>query len=158
MEPFPLTRVPTPSSSPKSSKKRRSSLDAPTTFAKKPKTDPGQGLSEKGRRKRRQEKQPLAHDSGAASGIAQNVLSSPLTPTSPRPSASRSTESRQSFVPSQSDSPFDSSSAPPPVHSSPLSMASPSHEQRASCAPLRKERVMPMLPSESKVRLSSIRV
>jgi hypothetical protein len=162
MEPLPLTRIPTPSNSPKSSKKRRTSPDAPTTSAKKPKTDPGQGHSEKDnrRKRRRQEKQPVALDSGAVSEIAQNVLpspASPLTPASPLPSASRLTESRQSLVPSQSDCPLDCSSAPP-IHSSPVAMASPSHEQRAACTPLRKERVMPISHSESKVRLSSVSV
>jgi hypothetical protein len=155
MEPLPLTRIPTSSSSPKSSKKRTSSHDAPTSFTKKPKTDPGQGHSDKGRKKkrsRRQKKQPIALDSGAVSGIAQNVPSSSLAPTSPLPSASRLTESRLSFASSQSDS------SPPPIYSPPVPMAPSSHEQRTACTPLLKERVMPTLHSECKVRLLSVSV
>ncbi|KAF8500152.1 hypothetical protein F5888DRAFT_1679523 [Russula emetica] len=155
MEPLTFMRAPTPSHDTQSSKKRTSSPDAHTTRTKKPKTEPGQGHSDKDRRRRRrrkQKKQPIARDSGdhnlgAVSGDAQNVPSSSLTPASPLPSASRSTESRLSLASSQSDRPFDSSSAPPPLHSS---LGSSSHEQRAACAPLRSERVMPASHSECK--------
>ncbi|KAF8489696.1 hypothetical protein F5888DRAFT_1155003 [Russula emetica] len=155
MEPLTFMRAPTPSHDPQSSKKRTSSPDAHTTRTKKPKTEPRQGHSDKDRRRRRrrkQKKQPIARDSGdhnlgAVSGDAQNVPSSSLTPASPLPSASRSTESRLSLASSQSDRPFDSSSAPPPPHSS---LGSSSHEQHAACAPLRSERVMPASHSECK--------
>jgi hypothetical protein len=154
MEPLPLTRIHTPSRCPKSSKKRASSPDAPKSSTKKPKTDPGQ--ADKGRKRKRrkkQKKQPIAHDSGPVPGVAQNVPSSPLAPGSPLPSASKSTESRLS------DSPFDSSSTlPPPIRSSPVAMAPSCHEQRAACTPLRKERAMPTLHSECKVRLLSVSV
>jgi hypothetical protein len=152
MEPLSLTRTPTPSGSPKSSKKRTFSPDTPTTFTKKPKTDSGQAHSDKGRsgkRRRKQEKQPIAHDLGAASGSAHNVPSSSLAPASPLSSASRSTASQLSFDPSQPDSPFDCSSVPPPVHLSPVAMTSPSQEKRAA---LGKERVTTTLHSEQKVR------
>ncbi len=164
MEPLTFMRAPTPSYDPQSSKKRTSSPDAPTTRTKKPKTDPGQGHSDKDRRSRRrrkQKKQPIArtsgaHNLGAVSGNAQSVPSSSLTPASPLPSASRSTESQLSPASSQSDRPFDSSSAPPPpLHSS---IGSFSHEQRADCAPHRRERVMPASHSECKVRLPSVSI
>ena len=157
----PLVRAPTPYDS-QSSKKRTSSPVAPTTRTKKPKTDPGQDHSDKDRRRRRrrkQKKQPIARDSGthnlgASSGNAQSVPSSSLTPASPLPSASRSTESQLSLDSSQSDRPFDSPSAPPPPLHSPLE--SPSHEQRAACAPLPRECVMSASHTECKVRLLSV--
>lgn len=160
MEPPPLIRAP-PSHNQQSSKKRTSSPDASTTRTKKSKTDPGQGQTDKDRRKRRrkQKKQTIVRDSGddsgAVSGNAQNVSSSSLTPASPFPS--RATESQPSLVSSQSDKPFDGSSAPspPPLH---LSLGSPSHEQRASCASLLRERVMPAAHSEYKVRLLSVSI
>jgi hypothetical protein len=164
MEPLTLMRAPTPSYDPQSSKKRTSSPDAPATRSKRPKTDPGQGHSDKDRRRRRrrkQKKQPITHDSGdhdsgAVSGNAQSVPSTSLAPASPLPSASRLTESRLSLVSSQSDRPFDSSSAPPPpLHSS---LGTSSHEQRAACTPLQGERVMPASHSECKVRLLSVSV
>src|SRR6267154_15733 len=168
MEPLTSMRAPTPSYDPQTSKKRTSSPDAPTTRTKKPKTDPGQGHSDKDRRRRRrrkQKKQPIArdsgdHDSGAVSGNTQSVPSSSLTPASPVPSASRSTETQQSPASSQSDRPdrpFDSSSAPPPpLHSS---LGSSSHEQPAACAPpFQRECVMPASHSECKVRLLSVSV
>jgi hypothetical protein len=156
--------APTPSYDTQPSKKRTSSPGAPTTRTKKPKTDPGQGHSDKDRKRRRrrkQKKQPIARDSGAhklgsVSGNAQNVPSSSLTSASSLPSASKSNESQLSPASSQSDRSFDSSSAPaPPLHSSP---GSSSHEQRAACAPLRRERVMPVSHSECKVRLLSVSV
>src|SRR6266852_3771861 len=112
MEPLTFMRAPTPYD-PQSSKKRTSSPDAPTARTKKPKTDPVQGHSDqdRGRRRRRkQKKQPIARDSGAhnlgtVSGNAQTVPSSSPTPASPRPSASRSTESQLSLASSQSDRP-----------------------------------------------------
>lgn len=146
-------RAPTPSYDPQSSKKRTSSPDAPTTRTKKPKTDPGLDHSDKDRRRRRkrkQKKQPIARDLGAhnleaVSGNAQSIPSSSLTPASPLPSASRSAESQLSLASSQSDRPFDSSPAsPPPLHS--LLGSSP-HEQSASCAPFRREPVIPTSPA-----------
>ena len=156
MEPLPLTRIPTPSGSPKSSKKRTISPDAPTTFTKKPKTDAGQAHDKGKRRKRRrkQEKQPIAHDLGAASGITHIVPSSSLAPASPVPSVS---ESQLSFDPSQSDVPFDCPSVPP-VHSSPAVMASSSHEKRAAGTPLGKERAMPTSHSDLKVRFLPVSI
>jgi hypothetical protein len=160
MEPLTI-RAPTPSYDPQSSKKRTSSPDAPTTRTKKPKTDPEQGHSDKDRRRRRkrkQKKQPIARDSGAHNGaVSGNTLpSSSLTPASPLPSASRSIESRLSLASSQSDRPFDRSSAPPPpLHSS---LGSSPHEQRTACAPLRRERVMSASHPECKVRLLSVSV
>ena len=151
MEPLPLTHIPTPSGSPKSSRKRTFSPDASTTFKKKPKTDAGQAHSEKRRRRKRrrkQENQPIAHDLGAASGITHIVPSSSLAPASPVPSVS---ESQLSLDPSQSDAPCDRSSVPP-AHSPPVIMASSPHEKRAACAPLGKERPMPTLHSDYKVR------
>lgn len=160
MEPLNLTRAPTPSYDPQSSKKRTLSPDAPTTCTKKPKTDPGQGHSDKDRKRRRrrkQKKQPIVPDSGAHNLGPQNVPSSSLTPASPLPSASRPSESGQiSLASSQSDRASDNSSAPlPPLHS--LLGSSP-HEQRASCSPLRKERGMRASHSECKVRLLSVSV
>ena len=161
MESPTFMRAPTPSYDPQSSRKRTFSPDTLTTRTKKPKTDPGQGHSDKDRRRRRrrkQKKQPIARDSGAhnlgsVSGNAQNVPSSSLTPASPLPSASRSTGSQLSLTSSQSDKSFESSSAPPtPLHSP---LGSLFHEQRAACAPLRKERVMPASQSDAKVRLLS---
>jgi hypothetical protein len=162
METLPLTC--TPSNNPRSSKKRTSSPDAPAIITKKPKTDPGQGHSDNDRRRRRrrrrkQKKQPIsrdsgAHESSAVSGSAQNVPSSSLRPASPLPLASRSTASQLSLASSQSDSPFDRSSTPPPppsVHSSPV--LSPL-EQRSA----RKEHVKPTPHSECKVRLLSVSV
>lgn len=146
--------APTPSYDPQPSKKRTSSLDGPTTCAKKPKTDSGQGHSDKDRkrrRRRRQKKQPIVRDSGAhelgsVSETAQNAPSSSLTPTSSLPSTSISNESHLSPASSQSDRPFDSSSAPaPPFHSS---LGSSSHEQRAMSVP----------HPECKVRLLSVSV
>ncbi len=156
-------RAPTPSYNPQSSKKRTPSLDAPTILTKKPKTEPGQGHSDKDRRRRRrkQKKQPIArdsgaHNSGAVSGDAQNVTSRSLTPVSPLPSASGSTESQLSLASSQSNRPFDSSSAPlPTVYSS---LGSSSHEQHAAYAPVRRECVMATSHSECKVRLLSVYV
>ena len=156
-------RAPTPSYDPQSSKKRTSSPDGPTTRMKKPKTDLGQGHSDKDRRRRRrkQKKQPIARDSGAhnlgaVSGNAPNIPSSSLMPASPRPSASRSTESQLSLASSQSDGPSDNSSAPPPpLHSS---LGSSSHEQRTACPPLPRERVMPASHTECKVRSLSASV
>lgn len=157
-------RAPTPSYDPQSSKKRTSSPDAPATRTKKPKTDPGQGHSDKDRsrrrrRRRKQKKQPIHsgdHDLGAVSGNTQSVPSPSLAPASPLPSASRSTESQLSLVSSQSDRPFDSSSAlPPPPHSS---LGTSSHGERAACTPLQSERATPASHSECKVRLLSVSV
>lgn len=154
---------PTPHDS-QSSKKRTSSPVSPTTRTKKPKTDPGQDHSDKDRRRRRrrkQKKQPIARDSGAhnlgaVSENAQSVPSSSLTPASPLPSASRSTESQLSPASSQSNRPFDGPSAPPPpLHSS---LESSSHGQGAACAPLRRERVTSASHSECKVRLLSVSI
>lgn len=162
MEPLTLIRAPTPSHDPQPSKKRTSSPDAPTTRTKKPKTDPGQCQSDKDRRKRRrkQKKQAIVRGSGdnlgAVLGDAQNVPSSSLTPATPIPSASRVTESQPSLVFSQSDRPFDSSSAPPPPLYSSLGI--PSYEQRAACAPPLRERVISTAHSEYKVRLLSVSI
>jgi hypothetical protein len=146
--------APTPSYDPQPSKKRTSSPDGLTTFKNKPKPDSGQGHSDKDRKRRRrrkQKKQPIVRDSGAhelgsVSESAQNAPSSSLTPTSSLPSTSISNESHLSVASSQSDRPFDSSSAPaPPLHSS---LGSSFYEQRA----------MPVPHSEYKVRLLSVSV
>lgn len=146
--------APTPSCDPQPSKKRTFSPDGPTTCTKKLKTDSGQSHSDKDRKRRRrrkQKKQPIvrdpgAHELGSVSESAQNASSSSLTPTSSLPSTSISNESHLSLASSQSDRPFDSSSAhAPPLHPS---LGSSSHEQRA----------MPVPHSECKVRLLSVSV
>ena len=153
MEPLTFIRSPTPPYDPQSSRKRTSSPDASTSRTKKPKTDSGQGNSDKdGSRRRKRKKQLIARDSGAhhlgaASGITQSVPSSSLTP-APLPSTSRSTESFQS------DRSLNRLSAsPPPLHS--LVGSSP-HEQRTACTPLQRERAISASHSECKVRLLSV--
>jgi hypothetical protein len=151
METSPLTCVP-PNPSPKSSQKRTSSPGAPAAPTKKPKMGPGQGYSDKTKRRRKKKKLPITRESGIMSGLVQDVRLSSPSPGPPLPSASCSTENRPSFISSQSGSLLGgSSNSPSPVCAPPVA-TSPSSEAQL----VANERVAEALQVESKVRILSL--